>query len=347
MKIGISYDLKIATDADGPALPGLPDDFQEEFDSPATIEAIASVLRGLGHDVIFLGDGRELLQRLLDQPPDFVFNFAEGQGISRSREARVPAVLDMLGIPYTGSDPLTMAVTLDKDCAKRLAVSAGIAVPQALVIHPSDQEWKIDVPCSRVPFPAIVKPAWEGSSKGIRANCLVNTHEDLVEAVESLWSDHRQPVLVEEYIEGDELTVGMFGNSDPEILGVMRVVPIQAAGRFIYSLEVKRDYRRQVRYECPAPLAPAAMTAVRDAALSAFRVLGCRDVARIDFRLRKGIPYFLEVNPLPGLNPEDSDLVIMAKLAGWSYSGLIERIVMEALKRQGISEVTSCRGRSS
>jgi len=291
------------------------------------------VLRGLGHDVILMGDGRELLQRLLDQPPDFVFNFAEGQGISRSREARVPAVLEMLGIPYTGSDPLTMAVTLDKDCAKRLAASAGIAVPQALVISPDDPNWKIDVPLSRVPFPVVVKPAWEGSSKGIRGKSLVHSPDDLPEVLESLWSDHCQPLLVEEYIEGDELTVVVLGNADPEILGVMRVVPTAAAGPFIYSLEVKRDFRRQVRYECPAPLTPAETGAVRDAALTVFRTLGCRDVARIDFRLRKGIPYFLEVNPLPGLNPQDSDLVIMADLAGWSYTRLIQTILTHALAR--------------
>jgi D-alanine-D-alanine ligase len=334
MKIGISYDLKVETGAAGLVPPGLPDDFQEEFDSPATIEAIASVLRGLGHDVVLLGDGRELLQRLLDQPPDFVFNFAEGQGISRSREARVPAVLDMLGIPYTGSDPLTMAVTLDKDCAKRLAASAGIAVPQALVIPAGASEWKIDLPWSGLAFPVIVKPAWEGSSKGIRNKCLVKTPDDLPEVVESLRGDHRQPVMVEEYIQGDELTVGVLGNDDPQILGIMRVLPTHPVDHFIYSLEVKRDYRRQVRYECPAPLSPEDTAAVRQAALGVFRVLGCRDVSRIDFRLRDGTPYFLEVNPLPGLNPQDSDLVIMANLAGWSYSRLIETIVQAAMARE-------------
>src|ERR1700740_2817975 len=134
MRIGITFDLK-AESAAGPDITDLPDDFQEEFDSPATIEAIASVIRGLGHDVILLGDGRELLQRLLDEPPDFVFNLAEGKGVSRSREARVPAVLDMLGIPYTGSDPLTMAVTLDKDCAKRIVRAAGIDAPQGIVVE--------------------------------------------------------------------------------------------------------------------------------------------------------------------------------------------------------------------
>src|SRR5437870_5536517 len=132
MRIGITYDLK----EERPAGAGLPDDFQEEFDSPTTIEAIASVLRGLGHNVELLGDGRELLERLLARPPEFVFNIAEGQGISRSREARVPAVLEMLGIPYTGSDPLTCAVTLDKDCAKRLVASAGVLVPAGVVLEP-------------------------------------------------------------------------------------------------------------------------------------------------------------------------------------------------------------------
>src|SRR5579875_2377609 len=119
MNIGIAYDLK----ADLPASADLPDDFQEEFDSPVTIDAIAAALQTLGHEVERLGDGREMLERLLSQPPDFVFNIAEGHGISRSREARVPAVLEMLGIPYTGSDPLALAVTLDKDCAKRLVES--------------------------------------------------------------------------------------------------------------------------------------------------------------------------------------------------------------------------------
>src|SRR5206468_4699879 len=133
MRIGITYDLK----ADGPDRADLPDDFQEEFDSPATIEAIASVLRGLGHEVVKLGDGRELLERLLADPPEFVFNIAEGQGIGRSREARVPAVLEMLGIPHTGSDPLTLAVTLDKDCAKRLVRSVRVAVPRGEVLYPA------------------------------------------------------------------------------------------------------------------------------------------------------------------------------------------------------------------
>src|SRR2546421_13065939 len=168
MKIGITYDLKQEDGArTGAHVVHVSDDFQEEFDSPATIEAIASMLRELGHAVVKLGDGRELLERLLAGPPDFVFNIAEGQGIGRAREARVPAVLEMLGIPYTGSDPLTLAVTLDKDCAKRLVQSVGVAVPAWQVFEPGEDPAafarRYDLPAA-----AIVKPAWEGSSKGIR-----------------------------------------------------------------------------------------------------------------------------------------------------------------------------------
>src|SRR5205823_5209654 len=159
MRICITFDLKGDLPADDPSLP---DDFEEEFDSPATIEAIASVLRDLGHDVMLLGDGRPMLQRLLEDPPDFVFNVAEGQGIGRSREARVPAVLEMLGIPHTGSDPLTLAVTLDKDCAKRLVQSAGVAVPRAAVFEPGEDLHELETR-DRLPYTAIVKPAWEGS----------------------------------------------------------------------------------------------------------------------------------------------------------------------------------------
>ena len=329
MNIGITYDLKSSVPADA----SLPDDLQEEFDSPHTIEAIAAVLRELGHRVILLGDNAEFLRKVLDDPPDFVFNFAEGTGISRSREARVPAVLEMLGIPFTGSDPLTMAVTLDKDCAKTLVAAAGVPVPPSVLLAPEQTLEQVRPRLAKLTFPLVVKPAWEGSSKGIRNKCLVNTATELPDVIASLHRDHPQPVLLEEFIQGDELTVGVYGNLPPRILGIMRVVPQFPVEKFIYSLEIKRDYRRLVKYECPAPLKPEVTARVEQATYAAYRALGCRDVARVDFRVRDGVPYFLEVNPLPGLNPDDSDLVIMAGLVGWSYRELIETIVAAALKR--------------
>ena len=332
MKIGITFDLKTP----GQLPQDVPDDFQEEFDGPHTIEAIAQVLRDLGHRVDLLGDGRQFLEKVLADPPDFVFNFAEGHGISRSREARVPAVLELLGIPFTGSDPLTMAVTLDKDCARRLVAAAGVKVPQGVVLQPSAP--LTESALRYLPFPVIVKPAWEGSSKGIRNKCLVRTPSELPDVIRSLRQDHKQPILIEEFIEGDELTVGVLGNDPPSILGIMKIAPVEQVRHFIYSLEVKRDYKRQVRYECPASLPVGVLQEVERATLTSYRVLGCRDVSRVDFRMRDGVPYFLEVNPLPGLNPEDSDLVIMSRLLNWSYARLVGAIVNAALKRTGLSK---------
>jgi D-alanine-D-alanine ligase len=245
----------------------------------------------------------------------------------------------MLGIPYSGSDPLTLAVTLDKDCAKRLVASVGVAMPNGAVV--SMQNAKCKMHDAKWHYPVIVKPAWEGSSKGIRRHCVVERADELPVVVESLWRDHRQPVLVEEFIQGDEVTVGIVGNESPRIVGIMRVLPRTPGERFVYGLETKRDFRRLVSYECPARLPEDTLKAVADAALKAHHVLGCRDVSRVDFRVRDGFPYFLEVNPLPGLNPETSDLVILAGLSGWSYSKLICSILEAALQRCQPHIVTS------
>jgi D-alanine-D-alanine ligase len=235
----------------------------------------------------------------------------------------------MLGIPYTGSDPLTMAATLDKDCARRLVASVGLAVPFGFTVT---GEVTCSHPYQSLSYPLIVKPCWEGSSKGIRGKCVVDNAGELMAAL-TRNREYSQPTLVEEYIPGEELTVGVIGNSPPRVIGIMRVVPQQREERFVYSLEVKRDWQRRVTYECPAQLPADTLSKVEHAAVRAYRILGCRDVSRVDFRLRDGVPYFLEVNPLPGLNPESSDLVILARLAGWSYEQLIGGILEAAIKR--------------
>jgi D-alanine-D-alanine ligase len=146
-----------------------------------------------------------------------------------------------------------------------------------------------------------------------------------------------QPALVEEFIAGDELTVGLLGNgAEPSVIGVMRVVPKVADPRFIYSIEVKRDWQRRVAYEAPARLAASDRAEVASTAMRAYRALGCRDLARIDIRLRDGVPYFLEANPLPGLNPETSDLAILARGHGLDYDALIRRALQTALARNGL-----------
>jgi D-alanine-D-alanine ligase len=338
MRIGIAFDLKPA----GPLPVGAPDDLHEEFDAPVTVRAIADVLRGLGHEVRELGNGRPLLEAILRDPPDLVFNFAEGTGVSRSREARVPAVCEMLGIPYTGSDPLALAVALDKDMTRRVAEAAGVTVPKGLTLTFPEEPYDGDcaefppmLEASGLPLPVIAKPVCEGSSKGIRNRCLVGTPEEFGPTVMGLWRDYRQPVLVEEFICGDEVTVGIVGNDPPQVLGVMRMVPRQP-GPFVYSLEVKRDWQSRVEYECPAKLPLPVIHAVEEAALTVFAALGCRDVARVDFRIRDGVPYFLEINPLPGLNPESGDLVFLAVRVGVPHAELIRLIVEAAITRCGL-----------
>lgn len=331
MRIGITCTLKEAASLG----PGAPDDAQEEFDSPETVAALAEVLRARGHDVEVLGDGAPLLDRLRRDPPDFVFNLAEGRGTSRSREAWVPAVLEMLGIPFSGSDPLTLAVTLDKPVAKTLVAAAGVATPAGLTaIRPSDA-----APLSGPAWAGkkvILKPAWEGSSKGIRAKCLTQAGPEALGLVAELLEQYRQPVLVEEFIAGDEVTVGLVGNEPTQVVGQLHVVPRQAEPDFVYSLEVKRDYERRVRYQSPPQLPDDVQQRTAAAALAVFSALGCRDVARVDFRIREGVPFFLEVNPLPGINPITSDLVILARLNGWSYERLIGSVVDAALGRCGL-----------
>jgi D-alanine-D-alanine ligase len=339
MRIGIAFDLKPT----GPAPAGAPDDVHEEFDSPLTVKAIADVFRALGHTPVELGNGRPLVEALLKDPPDLVFNFAEGSGVSRSREARVPAVCEMLGIPYTGSDPLALAVALDKDMTRRVAESLGVTVPKGIVLAPPPGEYDGD--CAEfspvldeagLPLPVIAKPTCEGSSKGIRNRCLIRTAAEFGPTVVELWKNYQQPVLVEEFISGDEVTVGIIGNDPPEPLGIMRVLPKKPGDHFVYSLEVKRNWEESVEYEAPADLPPAVTRAVEADALAVFAGLGCRDVARADFRVRDGVPYFLEINPLPGLNPESGDIVFLAYRLGLTYPQLVGAVLDAAIKRCGL-----------
>jgi len=156
---------------------------------------------------------------------------------------------------------------------------------------------------------------------------------ELRKQVDLLTKDYHQPILVEEYINGEELTVGIVGNEPPKVLGTLHVIPKQPTKEFVYGLEVKRDWQNRVRYDCPPKLDPSELGAVESAALSAYQALSCRDVARIDFRLRDGIPYFIEANPLPGLHPESGDIMLIAKAMGVSHAELIGRIVAAAVSR--------------
>ncbi len=327
MRIGLSYDLKEAM----PAEQAAGDDAFEEYDLPETVGLIAAFIEGEGHSVVKLGGGREFLGNILREKVDFVFNIAEGRGNYRSREAQVPSILEMLNIPYSGSDPQCLAICLDKPLTKKMVASAGVCTPRWCVINESEELWQISD--FGFPFPAIVKPACEGSSKGIRLNSVVDNAKQAREAIGRLLEHYQQPAMLEEFIGGDEVTVGIIGNSPPKILGIMRILPRRKAGYFLYSLEVKRDCFDLVDYECPACLEEKVLERIKLSSLNAFRVLGCRDFARLDFRISpEGVPHFLEINPLPGLGTY-SDLVIMAKKVGWTHKELISAVLNAALER--------------
>jgi len=328
MRIGLAYDLKEAVDSTSSSL----EDALEEYDSPETVEALATTFENLGHSVVKLGGGKEFIANILQNNVDFVFNIAEGLGNYKSREAQVPSILEMLDIPYSGSDPQCLAICLDKSLTKKLVIAEGIRTPKWQFIT-SHRQLK-EITHDDLIFPAFIKPAYEGSSKGIRLGSRAETVAQTAELAAELLQRYQQPVIVEEFIAGDEVTVGMVGNSPPNVLGIMRVMSKKRGSPFIYSLEVKREWEQLVDYECPARLEEATLEEITNSSLEIFQALGCRDFARLDYKLNpEGIPYFLEINPLAGLNPNSSDLPIMANKLGWTYQALISTILNAALQR--------------
>ncbi len=328
MRIGLSYDLKesISSGRDN-----LQEDAFEEYDYPATINYIASAFESNGDTVVRLDGGRRFIENILREKVDIVFNISEGRGTYRSREAQVPSILEMLDIPYSGADPECLSICLDKPLTKKLVSSAGIATPPWVTIRDKSALNTID--WEKVSFPAIVKPAFEGSSKGVRLDSVVKNKQQALDVAGKILDIYYQPVMLEGFVRGDEVTVGIVGNSPPKIVGIMRILPRKKTDYFVYSLEVKRDWKQLVDYECPARLDKMVMEKITAASLNSFTLLECRDFARVDFRIGDdGTPYFIEINPLPGLG-DYSDLVIMAVKMGWSHEALIRAVHKAALER--------------
>lgn len=313
-----------------------PDDWYEEYDCAETLQAIQAALAPLATEVIPVPADRDLPARLAAGKFDFAFNLAEGCG-RRCREAVPAAVCELLDLPYTGSDPLTLAVALDKAVAKRV-VSPEVPVARGLVL----EEGALPEPALLPDFPVIVKPNDEGSSKGIRGEPVVHDPAALAAICRHLHEDYGCPVLIEEFLPGAEVTVGVLGHGrTSRVLGQMEIAPVAGPiETFAYTLEVKRDWRRRVRYHVPPRLPESTRQRLSDLALTAHRLLGCRDCARLDFRLdTRGEPRFLECNPLPGLNPESGDLVLLAR-PGLDHAQLVQAIFREALARTGVRPPT-------
>jgi D-alanine-D-alanine ligase len=328
MRVGLAYDLKDTV----PQKPDTPKDALEEYDSPETVSALSAAIESLGHSVVKLGGGRELINNILQKKVDIVFNIAEGIGNYRSREAQVPGIFEMLDIPYSGSDPQCLAICLDKPLSKKLVSGAGIPTPKWHVVE-NNRELNV-MTDDNILFPAFIKPAHEGSSMGIDLSSKVDDIKNLKKKTASMLECYQQPVLIEEFISGDDITVGIIGNDPPTIFGIMRVLPRKHNAQFFYSLETKRNWEQSVEYECPAKLPEHVLKKIKDYSIKVYRAMGCRDFARVDFKLASNIePFFLEINPLPGLNRDSGDLPIMAYQLGWTYEKLISAILNAAIGR--------------
>lgn len=332
LKVALTYNLKRKIDnAD------LPDDYYSEFDSKETIEAITDGLRCHGNEVFLVEADKGLLSWFLNNDVDIVFNIAEGLR-GESRESQVPAILDFLNVPYTGSGVLALSVSLNKALTKKLFEQAGIPTPKYKLIKES-----AGLTDPGLKYPLIVKPNSEGSGKGIAVTSVVHNKEELAREVERTHRLYKQEILVEEFIDGKELTVGILGNDPPFALPILEIdfANCKNSGEYFYTWKVK-EYEKEVEesaglspsWHCPARLSESDTAKVKDIALRAHSIIGCADLSRVDIVFGKdGIPYVLEVNPLPGLDPKDSNLPYIAKCAGFSYAGLMNKILEVALER--------------
>ena len=324
LKVGFAFNVKRVR----PTLDGQMDE-EAEYDSPDTLQAIREAIASYGHEVVDLEATSELPAILASSNVDVVFNIAEGLK-GRNRESQVPALLELLDIPYTGSDPAALAITLDKGLAKRMVRTHGILTPQYFLMQTGKEKLPRDLR-----WPLMVKPVAEGSSKGVISKSVCDTEAELRQVARELAAKYRQPVLVEEYILGREFTVGLLGERRPRALPPMEIVFLDKSMKNpIYSFEMKQDWDSRIRYDTPAKVDDRTRRKLEECARDAFVALGCRDVARIDFRMDdQGRIYFLECNPLPGLTPGWSDLVLISSAAGMDYRTLIGEILSGAIRR--------------
>lgn len=361
MRIAVLANLK----KNAPSWEGMSPDHWDDLDSPDTIDAIIRALESGGHEAFFLEatatPPHSLVDKLHRSRPDICFNIAEGHW-GDGREAQVPAILEMLRIPYTGSKVLTLALALDKPMTKRIFTYHGLPTPEFQVFERPDDPLDADLLNERgeLCFPMFVKPSREGTSVGVTPESIVTTIDQLRDQVARQLTRYNQPILCEHYIKGREITVGMVGNFGPTVARRVNertaphVLPAsltflpplevdlgaydaQEAG--VYTNRIKVELVETFYYLCPAPLDAETIHRLNLLAAAVFRVTGALDVGRVDFRLDEendNKPYILEINPLPGLNPDYSDLCIEARAAGWTYDRLINTIVDLAATRHGL-----------
>lgn len=349
LKVAVLANLKV----NAPKFEEMPADQWDDLDSEKTIAALVEAIRSGGYEAEFFEGNLSIIEKLGKFRPDICFNICEGH-FGDSREAQIPAVLEMMRIPYTGSKVLTLALALDKPMTKRVLTYHDLPTPEFQTFERADEPLDPDMK-----FPMFVKPSREGTGMGVSIQSIVHNEQELRERISYMLSKYKQTVLVERYIEGREITVGMVGNLIgpvarrlPDDPGVHR---LQAGLRFfppleidlmpyeetdaVYSNRLKVQLAEELNYICPAPLDRDMVDELNWLAAAVFRVTGCQDVARVDFRLDKNEkwkPYILEINPLPGLSPGISDLVIEAAADGIDHTELVLMILHSAMKRYGI-----------
>jgi D-alanine-D-alanine ligase len=287
-------------------------------------------LRELGHETDRIGHVRQLVDRLAAGDRwDLVFNICEGL-YGRGREAQVPALLDAYDIPYTFSDPLVMALSLDKGLTKTVVRSAGVPTPDFAVVSCESQIAQLNLR-----FPVFAKPIAEGTGKGVTPASKIVNRNQLNHVCQDLLNTFKQPVLIERYLPGREFTVGLLGTGEQaSAIGTMEVLLLPAAEAEVYSYVNKENSEELVQYRFPRADQDEQVHAAESIALAAWRAVGCRDGGRVDLRCdENGRPNFMEVNPLAGLHPFHSDLPIMCNNLGITYLTLVDRIVRSAARR--------------
>jgi D-alanine-D-alanine ligase len=319
MRVGLTYDLRSGADTESEA----------EYDAPETIDALAGAIARAGHEPLRVGGLGALLRALASgERWDLVFNIAEGRG-GFGREAQVPAVLDAYAVPYTFSDPLTLCVALHKGVAKSLVRDAGLATAEFAVVDDARTFEALDLP-----VPLFVKPVAEGSGIGVSARGRIRDRAELARVGSELLLRYHQPVLVERYLGGPEYTVGVLGTGHgARAIGTLAVESRGACTTALtaYGHEEKERYEEHVSYRLVEGEEARPVEAL---ALAVHRALRCRDLSRVDVRCDEaGTPHFLEINPLPGLHPVRSDIVILARARGLDYPALIATVLEETLRR--------------
>ncbi len=349
LRVALLANLK----SNAPHLDGIADDHWDDLDSEQTVEILLEDIRSGGYDCEFLEGDVTLVDNLVKLKPDICFNICEGH-FGDSREAQIPAILEMMRIPYTGSKVLALSLALDKSMTKRILFWHELPTPAFQTFERVDEALQEDLL-----FPLFAKPSREGTGMGISNRSIIYTEPELREQIDYILRKYKQPVLVERYIEGREVTVGLVGNLVgpvaqrlPDPITALRIqaglhffppmeVDLKAfqESDIVYSNRLKVDLADQLNYLCPAPLSREMIDELNWLAAACFRVVGALDVSRIDFRLDahdNWKPYILEINPLPGLAPGVSDIVIEAAAEGISHTELVHMILNTALERYGM-----------